>query len=101
MKKAIASKTPQGASSIQADHADPAHTELTGRAPLASPLTLPMVGLSTFAQINPFLPYGRETWRKLVRAGKAPQPIRLSGTCVAYRNEEIHRYLADPAGYRA
>jgi prophage regulatory protein len=66
-----------------------------------APLTLPMVGLSTYAQIDPFLPYGRETWRKLVRAGKAPQPIRLSGTCVAYRNEEIHRYLADPTGYRA
>jgi predicted DNA-binding transcriptional regulator AlpA len=62
---------------------------------------LPAVGLSTWRQIAPFLPFGRETWRKLVRAEKAPQPIRLSGTCAAYRNEEIHRYLADPTGYRA
>jgi prophage regulatory protein len=62
---------------------------------------LPAIGLSTWSQIAPFLPIGRETWRKLVRAGKAPQPIRLSVTCVAYRNEEIHQYLADPLRYRA
>ncbi|SDC25620.1 helix-turn-helix transcriptional regulator [Paraburkholderia lycopersici] len=67
----------------------------------APPPTLPAIGLSTWAQIDPFLPIGRETWRKLVRAGKAPQPIRLSLTCVAYRNEEVHKYLADPLGYRA
>lgn len=62
---------------------------------------LPAIGLSKWPQIAPFLPIGRETWRKLVRAGKAPQPIRLSGTCVVYRNEEIHQYLADPLGYRS
>ncbi|NIF78893.1 AlpA family phage regulatory protein [Paraburkholderia sp. Cy-641] len=63
------------------------------------PLVLPAIGLSKWPQIAPFLPIGRETWRKLVRAGKAPQAIRLSETCVVYRNEEVHRWLADPAGY--
>lgn len=66
-----------------------------------APDVLPTMGLSKWSQIEPFLPIGRETWRKLVRAGKAPQPIRLSETCIVYRNEDIHRYLADPLGYRA
>lgn len=65
-----------------------------------APPVLPAMGLSKWPQIAPFLPIGRETWRKLVRAGKAPQPIRLSETCVVYRNEEIYKFLADPLGYR-
>ena len=67
--------------------------------PVAPPV-LPAMGLSKWPQIAPFLPIGRETWRKLVRAGKAPQPIKLSETCVVYRNEEIYKFLADPLGYR-
>ncbi|PRE27335.1 helix-turn-helix transcriptional regulator [Burkholderia gladioli] len=61
---------------------------------------LPAMGLSKWAQIAPFIPCCRETWRKLVLAGKAPQAIRLSDNCTVYKNEEIHRYLADPVGYR-
>ncbi|PXX15873.1 AlpA family transcriptional regulator [Paraburkholderia tropica] len=62
---------------------------------------LPQIGFSKWAQIAPFLPIGRETWRKLVIAGRAPQPLRLSKTCVAYPNAEVHRWLADPVGYAA
>ncbi|MFT4068952.1 helix-turn-helix transcriptional regulator [Paraburkholderia sp.] len=65
------------------------------------PATLPNIGLSKWAQIAPFLPVGRETWRKLTIAGKAPAPIRLSEKCTVYKNQEIHRYLADPLGYSA
>ncbi|QJP74172.1 transcriptional regulator [Burkholderia glumae] len=61
---------------------------------------LPIVGLSKWSQIQPFVPFCRETWRKLVLAGKAPQAIRLSDNCTVYKNEEVHRYLADPVGYR-
>ncbi|RQQ54468.1 transcriptional regulator [Burkholderia stagnalis] len=43
----------------------------------------------------------RESWRKLGLAGKAPQPIRLSSTHSVYSNAEVHRWLADPLGYRA
>jgi prophage regulatory protein len=67
----------------------------------STPLVLPTTGLSKWPQIEPFLPIGRETWRKLVRAGKAPQPIRLSETCVVYKNEEVHRWIADPLGYKS
>ncbi|MGQ7939153.1 helix-turn-helix transcriptional regulator [Paraburkholderia sp. D1E] len=63
------------------------------------PNFLPAVGLSKWAQIAPFLPVGRETWRKLTQAGKAPPPIRLSEKCTVYKNEEVHKYLADPLGY--
>nr|WP_241161726.1 transcriptional regulator [Burkholderia gladioli] len=61
---------------------------------------LPAMGLSKWAQIAPFIPCCRETWRKLVLAGKAPQAIRLSETCTVYRNEDVHRWLADPLNYR-
>ncbi|MHB9838493.1 helix-turn-helix transcriptional regulator [Paraburkholderia terrae] len=62
---------------------------------------LPSIGFSQWAQIAPFVPMGRETWRKLVRAGKAPQPTYFSKTCAAYRNSEILEYLADPLNYTA
>ncbi|KWA06630.1 helix-turn-helix transcriptional regulator [Burkholderia territorii] len=62
---------------------------------------LPAIGLSTWRQIAPYLPIGRETWRKLCIAGKAPKPIRLSEKCTVYSNAEVHRWLADPLGYRA
>ncbi|WP_244105260.1 helix-turn-helix transcriptional regulator [Burkholderia ambifaria] len=62
---------------------------------------LPRVGLSTLRQFLPFSPIGRETIRKLCIAGKFPPPIRMSKTCTFYRNEELHRWLADPLGYTA
>ncbi len=63
--------------------------------------TLPTIGLSTWRQIAPYLPIGRETWRKLCIAGKAPKPIRLSEKCTVYSNAEVHRWLSDPLGYRS
>ncbi|HEF4777094.1 transcriptional regulator [Burkholderia multivorans] len=65
------------------------------------PLALPTIGLSKWAQIAPFIPMCRESWRKLGLAGKAPQPIRMSRTHSCYSNAEVHRWLADPLGYRA
>ncbi|TDV16297.1 helix-turn-helix transcriptional regulator [Paraburkholderia caballeronis] len=63
--------------------------------------TLPLIGLSSWSQIAPFVGISRETWRKRCREGRAPQPIRLSRRRTLYRNEEVHRWLADPVGYRA
>jgi predicted DNA-binding transcriptional regulator AlpA len=62
---------------------------------------LPRVGLSTWRMIAPFIPMCRESWRKLVVAGRAPQPIRLTSSCSMYRNEDVLAWLADPLGYRA
>ncbi|WP_232442859.1 transcriptional regulator [Burkholderia ubonensis] len=60
---------------------------------------LPTIGLSKWAQIAPFIPMCRESWRKLGLAGKAPQPIRMSRTHACYSNAEVHRWLEDPLNY--
>lgn len=62
---------------------------------------LPKNGLSRWQQISRFVAVSRETWRKLVIIKKAPQPIRLSTGCTVWKNEEVHRWLNDPAGFDA
>jgi len=63
--------------------------------------TLPASGMSRWNQIAPFSPFCRETFRQLVKAGKAPQPVRFSARCTAYHNSELHKFFADPLNYRA
>lgn len=63
--------------------------------------TLPPVGMSRWGQIAPFMPFSREKFRQLVKAGKAPQPVKLSERCTAYPNRELHKFFADPLNYRA
>lgn len=63
--------------------------------------TLPRIGRSKFSQIEPFIGMCRESWRKLGIAGKAPRPVRLTGSCSLYDNAEVHRWIADPAAYGA
>ena len=72
-------------------------------APAALPTlpTLPAVGMSRWETLSRFVPISRETWRKLVNAGKAPAPVRLSERCTMYQNAEVHRWLADPVTYRS
>ncbi|MGF6465260.1 helix-turn-helix transcriptional regulator [Paraburkholderia youngii] len=65
------------------------------------PITLPDVGLFRFKQIAPFLPFSRETWRKLVLKGKAPAPIRMGDRCTVWPAAELHKFLRDPANYQA
>lgn len=62
--------------------------------------TLPTVGKSRWMQLQHFIPVSRGTWHKLVVAGKAPQPQRLSERCTMYDNREVHRWLADPVNYQ-
>jgi prophage regulatory protein len=66
-----------------------------------TPTTLPTVGMSRWEQLRHFIPVSRETWRQLVRAGKAPQPVRLTERCTMYDNRAVHRWLAAPADFRA
>jgi predicted DNA-binding transcriptional regulator AlpA len=58
------------------------------------------MGMSRFKNIQPFLPFSREKFRQLVREKKAPQPTYLGSRCAMYKNEELHKFLADPANYR-
>lgn len=66
----------------------------------ASAPVLPRDGMSRWQQLSHFVPVSRETWRKLGLAGRAPAAIRLSERCSLYPNAEVHRWLADPIGYR-
>jgi predicted DNA-binding transcriptional regulator AlpA len=63
--------------------------------------TLPSVGMSRWGQIAPFMPFSREKFRQLVKAGKAPPPHRLSPRCTCYANSDVLNFLADPVNYRA
>ncbi|MBV8635979.1 MAG: transcriptional regulator [Burkholderiaceae bacterium] len=62
--------------------------------------SLPLVGMSRWQQLRHIIPVSREKWRQLVLAGQAPAPIRISERCTMYQNVEVHRWLADPVGYR-
>ncbi|CAM2193248.1 prophage regulatory protein [Paraburkholderia kururiensis] len=66
-----------------------------------TPQALPTVGFSRWSQLQHFIPVSRETWRKLVKEGKAPQPQRWTERCTVYSNEEIHRWMKNPAAYQA
>ena len=63
--------------------------------------TLPKDGMSRFKQFQTFLPVSRETWRKLVRDKRAPQPVRMGVRCTMWKNEQLHEFLNDPLNYRA
>ncbi|GJL73135.1 MAG: hypothetical protein NMNS01_23340 [Nitrosomonas sp.] len=62
---------------------------------------IPLTGKSRWARIAPHIPVSREVFRKLGDKGRAPLPIRLTLRCSVFDNAEIHRWLADPAKYRA
>lgn len=62
---------------------------------------LPTIGRGKWSKIEPFIGICRESARKLTLVGKFPRPTRLSATCALYDFAEVHRWLADPAGYAA
>ncbi len=65
-----------------------------------SPAVLPLTGKSRWSQFKKFSPVSRETYRKLSLEGRAPQPERLGIRCTYFDNQELHRWLANPAAYR-
>jgi len=65
------------------------------------PVTLPPEGCSRWANIKPYSPVCKETFRRLSMEGKAPQPIRMGIRCTFYKNSELLRWLTDPLNYRA
>jgi prophage regulatory protein len=66
-----------------------------------TPQTLPLIGNLRWETIKPFIGRCRESWRKDCQAGRAPKPIKLTPRCTVWRAQDIHKYLADPVGYRA
>lgn len=72
-------------------------------ASLASPTgLLPLDGYSRWPDVRRLIPLSRESVRLRELAGRFPKRVQLgSERCVAWPNRELHRYLADPNGYKA
>ncbi len=66
-----------------------------------SPAILPFTGKSRWPQLKQFIPVSREKFRQLSVAGLAPKRERIGTRVTFYDNAEVHRWLADPANYRA
>lgn len=57
-------------------------------------------GLYRWKEFADRIPFSRETWRKRVLIGAAPEPIRISPTCTVWNGWAILEWLKDPNGYR-
>lgn len=68
---------------------------------LAPKNRLPDEGYSRWAVLKDYLPISKETVRRLEHAGRFPRRVHVSDKCSAWSNAEVHRWLANPAGYRA
>lgn len=65
------------------------------------PRTLPLDGYTRWDLLKLFVPKSHESVRQLERAGRFPKRVQLgSARCVGWPNREIHKWLADPSGYR-
>jgi prophage regulatory protein len=62
---------------------------------------LPQDGYSRWETLKQFVPFGREACRLREKDGRFPQRLRFGSRCSAWSNAEIHKWLADPEGYRA
>ncbi|MFM0130044.1 helix-turn-helix transcriptional regulator [Paraburkholderia sediminicola] len=62
---------------------------------------LPHTGFTRWSDLKRFVPLSRETVRLRELAGRFPRRVLLTERTAAWRNEEIHEWLADPAGYMA
>lgn len=58
-------------------------------------------GLYRWKEFADRIPFSRETWRKRVLGGAAPAPIRIGGSCTAWKGAAILAWLKDPNGYRS
>ncbi|WP_134044412.1 helix-turn-helix transcriptional regulator [Paraburkholderia caballeronis] len=64
--------------------------------------SLPLDGFTRWSSLKRFVPLSHEAVRLREIAGRFPKRVQLgSARCVAWPNREIHRWLADPGGYRA
>lgn len=63
-------------------------------------LDLPHIGMSRFSQFESLLPFSKEKFRQLSKAGLAPTPMRMGVRCTFYSNSELLKFLADPINYK-
>ena len=60
-------------------------------------IKLPYDGFSRASQLLPFVGIGLSTLWKWTRAGKFPQPIKISPTITAWKNKDVHAWLNQQA----
>lgn len=63
--------------------------------------SLPKAGLGRWRDIAPFVGVSRDTWRILIKEGKAPAGRRLSERCTLYDFAAVHAWIHDSVNYRA
>jgi predicted DNA-binding transcriptional regulator AlpA len=63
--------------------------------------TLPADGFSQWIDLQPFVPFSRETLRQRELKGQFPKRVHLSRRCAVWPNREIHKWFADPLNYRS
>ncbi|WP_085561404.1 AlpA family phage regulatory protein [Burkholderia pseudomallei] len=61
---------------------------------------LPLDGYTRWDDLKWLVPLSFNTVRNRERAGRFPKRVKLGSYSVAWPNREIHRWLADPDGYR-
>lgn len=69
--------------------------------PAIAAMTMQGEALYSWKEIAPFVGIGRETWRRRVAEGKAPQPIHLSSRCTRYRGSDVLNWIESPSTYQA
>jgi len=63
--------------------------------------SLPLDGFSRWRDLRKFIPLSHEAVRQRELKGRFPKRVQLgSARCVAWPNRELHRWFADPLGYR-
>lgn len=55
--------------------------------------------LCTSKMVYEHLRMSKSNWYKLVKEGKAPQPVEFSDRGDRWRHSDIKEYMADPKGY--
>ncbi|MGF6777831.1 helix-turn-helix transcriptional regulator [Paraburkholderia sp. GAS334] len=62
---------------------------------------LPLDGYTRWNDLKRLVPLCRESIRQRELEGRFPRRIHLSQRCAVWSNRELHKWLADPVGYRA
>lgn len=63
--------------------------------------TLPKIGYSRWSEHAPLLPFAKETARKKSEEGTFPPLIKFGCRMTCRSNVELHKWLANPHGYKA
>ncbi|QKL94317.1 AlpA family phage regulatory protein (plasmid) [Ralstonia solanacearum] len=66
------------------------------------PKSLPLDGFTRWNDLKRIVPLSHESIRQRELKGRFPKRVQLgSARCVGWPNRELHKWLADPAGYCA